>query len=198
MWFNKLTKQAFVLPPKTGSVTCRYFLHHIGWKFIGEHHAYPSEMISKYPNLADYSIYAFLRDPLARFESCVLFLKQIPRPIDTLSKLLEENNVDKTRETITYDEIVDLFPKFNSYGFVKTVFRPQCLWFDAPNVTALDYQNLESELRRITSNYDTPIKSYNVATNYGRSVITQKVKDFVREQYAADYALIKDRLGKEY
>jgi hypothetical protein len=91
-----------------------------------------------------------------------------------------------------------MFDQLDNYNVIGGIFRPQYLWFDTPNVIALDYQNFEYELRRITNNYAQPIQNYNVSTNFGRSVITQKVKDFVREQYAADYALIKDRLGKEY
>lgn len=199
MWFDKSSKQAFVLPPKTGSVTCRAFLNSIGWKHIPHHHTYPSYLIKQYPNLADYSIYAFLRDPLTRFESAILFLKRIPfDSVNQLNQCIQNNGLDKTKENITYDEIVDIFPTFKNYNFLETVFIPQVNWFDVPNVTALDFQNLEAELRRITNNYSEPLKSYNVSTNFDRSVITQKVKDFVRGYYAADYALIKDRLGKEY
>ena len=155
-------------------------------------------MIAKYPNLAGYSIYGFVRDPLARFESCILFLKQVPRPVDELTKCLENIKFGKTRETVTYDEMVDLFPEFAKYNLISVVFRPQHIWFDVPNVTALDYQGFEYELRRITNNHDEPIQNYNVSTNFGRGVITQKVKDFVREQYAADYEFAKNALGKEY
>jgi hypothetical protein len=38
----------------------------------------------------------------------------------------------------------------------------------------------------------------NKSTDFGRSVVTQKVKDFVREYYATDYQFAKDVLGKEY
>jgi hypothetical protein len=198
MWFHKPTKQAFVLLPKTGSTTAQAFLHKLGWKFIGEHHSYPSEMIVKYPNLAGYSIYGFVRDPLARFESCILFLKQIPSAADVLTRYLHDHKINKTREEITYDEVVDMFDQLDNYNVIGGIFRPQYLWFDAPNVTALDYQGFEYELRRITNNHDEPIQNYNVSTNFGRGVITQKVKDFVRKQYAADYEFAKNALGKEY
>lgn len=199
MWFDKSSKQAFILIPKTGSVTCRGFLNAIGWKNLAPHHAHASNLIRRYPNLAEYSIYAFLRDPLTRFESSILFLKQIPfNSVDELSRCLENNGINKTKEELTYDEVVDLFPTFKNYMLLDTVFIPQSDWFDAPNMIGLDYMNLETELRRITNNYSEPLKKYNVSTDFGRSVITQKVKDFVREYYAADYALIKDRLGKEY
>lgn len=199
MWFDKSSKQAFVLIPKTGSVTCRWFLDSVGWKHLPHHHAYASRLIEKYPNLASYSIYAFLRDPLTRFESSVLFLKQLPfNSIDQLTQCIENNGLERNRENISYDEIVDLFPTFKNYTLLETVFVPQSDWFDTPNVNALDFVNIEAELRRITNNYSAPLKKYNVSTNFGRSVITQKVKDFVRDYYATDYALIKDRLGKEY
>jgi hypothetical protein len=199
MWFDKSSKQAFVLPPKTGSVTCRAFLNSVGWKYIPYHHSYPSDLIKQHPNLAEYSIHAFLRDPLTRFESGILFLKRLPfDSVNQLNQCIQNNGLNKTRLDITYDEIVDIFPTFKNYTMLETVFLPQSNWFDAPNVNALDFVNIEAELRRITNNYTAPLKRYNKATDFGRSVITQKVKDFIREQYAADYALIKDRLGKEY
>lgn len=198
MWFNKPTKQAFIFPTKTGSVTARNFLKNIGWRNISDQMTPPSVLIDKYPNLASYSIYGFVRDPLARFESAILFLKQIETHMDNFNKAIEESGINVSKNEISYDQVVDIFPVLREFSVSNAVFTPQHLWFDAPNVTVLDYENLEPDLRRITNNYDTPMDSYNVSTDVGRSVITQKVKDFVREYYAADYALIKDRLGKEY
>jgi hypothetical protein len=61
----------------------------------------------------------------------------------------------------------------------------------------LDFDNLESELHRITET-TFPLEQLNAAGDSWRSEITDKVRSFVREYYAADYALAKDRLGKEY
>ena len=38
----------------------------------------------------------------------------------------------------------------------------------------------------------------NATTDWGKSVITDKVRAFVREYYAADYALAQERLGKDW
>lgn len=195
MWFHKDSKQAFLFPPKTGSTSSRLFLYSLGWKCLAYQVSTASDLIDKYPNLTSYSIYGFLRDPLARFESSILHIKQVHPQSYFLDELLKDKPY--TRETISYEELIDLFPNLRQSPW-GVFFYPQHRWFDAPNVTALDFENMEAELRRITGNTDMPIDRKNVSTDFGRSVITQKVKDFVREYYADDYALIKDRLGKEY
>lgn len=196
MFFDKASQQAFVFPTKCGSQSARRFLNLCDWKNIGSNHFVAEKFIEKYPNLANYQIYAFFRDPVKRFESGVLYVKQVRIFHGSFEKLLEQNGIQKTRELVTYDELVDILPQLvENFGFI---FDPQSNWYVAPNVTPLDINNMESELRRITGNVDAPFEVRNISTEFGRSVITDKVRNFVREYYAADYALAKDRLGKEY
>lgn len=199
MVFNKLTKQAFVFPPKTGTITSIHFLMSCGWKRLPNPHQYTSLFIEAYPSLSDYSIYGFFRDPLKRFESSALFLKQVPTLKWTenfFEKSIAEAGLNRTRETISYDEMIDIFPLL--LRRFDRIFEPQSTWLNFPNVTALDFSNIESELRRITGNTDGPMRRYNTSTEFGRSVITDKVRAFVREYYAADYQFAKDILNKEY
>jgi hypothetical protein len=187
MFFNKQTKQAFIFPPKTGTITVRHFLGAIGWKGLTPHHQTTEEWIKTYPVLEDYNIYGFLRDPLKRFESAILHIKQFPMAKGFFAEFLKARGIEKTAETVTYEELCgihsDLIVQFEHF------FRPQAIWLDHPKVTILDFRNMEAELRRITGNTEQPLVRYNTSTDFGRSVITPAVGEFVRQHYADDYRL---------
>lgn len=196
MMFHKEKKLAFVHPAKTGTHTLIHFLGVIGWKRLPPTHARTERLIKDYPNLMNYQIYGFLRDPLARFESAILHLKRMPTVDQVLLGVLQKNSVTDSLEAVSYDTIVDVFPSLREA--LPAFCWPQSEWLNHPLVTPLDFDNFEAELRRITGDTTTPIEQRNAATDFGRSVITDKVRAFVREYYAADYALAKDRLGKTY
>lgn len=187
MFFNKQAKQAFVFPPKVGTITIRHFLGLAGWKGLRPYHGTPAQLIEKYPSLNDYTIYGFYRDPVKRFESAVLHCKQFPIVRDTFAKLLQDNGISKSIEAVSYDDLI------NVHGALveqfKGLFLPQSHWLNHPKVTALDFRNMEAELRRITGNTTQEFNHWNVASDFGRSVITPAVEEFVRQQYADDYRL---------
>lgn len=195
MFFNKNLKKAFVFPTKTGTITTRIFLGEIGWHGKLPYHEFPNDLIGEYPALNEYKLYGFFRDPIKRFESCILHIKQIP-PQDKFLHFLKANLPNKGIEDVSYDELVDVFDLLKneySLGLSK-----QVSWLDHPKVTALDFENFESELRRVTEDYVTPIVIKNVSSNFGRSVITDKVRAFVRDYYADDYNFAKQVLNKDY
>lgn len=215
MLFNKKTRQAFTFPMKTGTLTTKNFLEKLGWHNGGELHVPIVDLLKEYPNLINYEVYSFLRNPLRRFESCVLYMKQNSYYSSVFGTFLRTFKINRTIEDISYDEIVDLFlnlkcwintPLENEFIFYgkkgeqtfKLLFSPQALWVDHPKVTALDFDNFECELRHVTGDRDTPIVPHNVSTVFGKSVITNKVKDFVRQEYADDYNFAKKVFGKEY
>ncbi len=196
MIFHKPSKQAMVHPPKTGTITMHNFLRAAGWKALPNTHAKTERFIKDYPNLNDYTIYGFFRDPLKRFESAVLYVKRTPNVSKNFEKIVLQNGFDKTAEMTSYDTVVDIFLSLKDA--MPVFFRPQTVWLDHPKVTTLDFDNFESELRRITGDYKNEIPVLNKSTDFGRSVITDKVREFVRDYYAADYQFAKDVLGKEY
>lgn len=204
MLFNKNKKFCLFLPPRTGTTTARAFLKQHGWNLIAPHHGYPHEHLKKYPVIAEYKPYIFLRNPINRFVSSILYLKRIPITGTELQhhghkateEIIKKNGLDCTVETLSYEQIVDLFPQFKERFGV--MFPAQIDWATMPGTEVLDFDNYEAELCRI-SGAEGPIPKLNPTRNdYGKSVVTQKVIDFVRQEYAADYALAKDRLGKEY
>jgi hypothetical protein len=188
MFFNKSSKQAFVFPPKVGTISARHFLGSIGWKGLQPYHGTTDYWFEKYPALNDYAVYGFLRDPIQRFESAFLHVKQFPTSQEILAKLLIENGIKKTIEAVTFEDLIGIHEKL--VDKFKVLFSPQAKWLDHPKVTVLDFCNIESELRRITGNTTQDFKRWNVSSDFGRSVITPAVEEFVRQKYAKDYFLL--------
>lgn len=194
MIFSKEKQLCFFTPPKNGTHTLTKFLSNFNWHTIKPlTHTYPEVLIKKYPNLLNYKTFVFLRNPLDRFESFVLFVKQ--KRTDDFEKLLNQNGIDQSVEKTSYEDLIGLFDKFPENW--KVLHAPQSNWITLPTTEVLDFDNFESELHRVTG-LTGPIPWENQTTDWGKSVITDKVCAFVREYYAADYALAKDRLGKTY
>jgi len=198
MLFNKDKKVALLTPPRTGSHTARVFLRSCGWFALKppEQHNNLTELVANYPNLNNYTAYCFLRDPLKRFESTLLLWKQHETASEILKIRLQKIGITTPIAEISYDEIVDNF--HNLFELKWNLMRPLASWLDDPRVIALDFDNYDNELRRIADKPDSVIQKHFVSSDFGKSVVTDKVRAFVREFYAADYALAKDRLGKEY
>lgn len=187
MFFNKQTKQAFIFPTKVGTMTIRHFLGSVGWHGKMEHHATLDELLVQYPALSDYTVFGFFRDPVLRFESAILHIKQFKTFHSHFTSLLASNGIDKSVEEVTYDDVASIDGIVEQH--YPLLFKPQSFWLANPKVTVLDFKNLESELRRITGNVDTPMKRWNTSSDFGRQQITQSVIDFVRTKYADDYEL---------
>lgn len=185
MLFDKQSKQAFMFPPKCGTHTVSAFLRNCGWKLVKEQHFVLDQLVKLYPNLSNYQIYVFVRDPLLRFESAILHVKQKQR--DVFANFLSKHGIEKPVEDISYEELIPLFPALSRQ--FAWIFDPQSKWHQGSNIKALDFRNMEAELRRITGNTEQPLTIYNASTHVGRSVITPVVEEFVRQQYADDYVL---------
>lgn len=173
-------KIAFAFPPKTGSTTTKDFLFKSKKCIqLTDKHLIPSVVLNEYQNLNSYKIYSFLRNPLNRFVSAVGFLKQHSKPELNCKKLIET-------EIYTIETHV--------------IFKKQIEWFKGINVTALDFDNYESELRKVTKNFNLENFEIRHLNKYEGTPleIDDEVRNFVREYYAADYALAKERLGKEF
>lgn len=180
MFFNKETKQAFVFPPKTGTISVRHFLGSIGWHGKMPFHKKTAGLLEEYPALNDYQLFGFYRDPVKRFESTILHLKQMPVHFDDRVKnILNGASFE--------DAPYDLFANSESCDLFGLLFAPQVNWLNHPKVTALDFNNLEAELRRITGNTTQPMPHKNKNSDFGRKEITPAVVEFVKKHYAEDY-----------
>jgi len=184
MLFHKEKLLALFLVPKTGTTSANDFLKKFGWQSIMPEHQTPEYFVKCYPNLNKYQFFAYIRDPLKRFESTILYLKSID-----VTDVID----------LTYDECVNNFERL--FKNDMSLFHPQVRWFRDSRVQALDFDNYESELRKISGVADTSsyeIQKLNNTSFVEKGVVTQKVIDFVRSYYAEDYALARNRLGKEY
>jgi hypothetical protein len=225
MLFNKEQKVCFYEPNKTGSTTARMFLAKLGWNFLRPIHGTPDQFVQKYPALSEYKSFVFFRDPLGRFMSIVHSIKrgadtlhmdafrtnensaQTTNPsgdvlrtwADVIADISPKDDPEKTLSNFTYEDVVNNFDKFQpDFGMA---FRPQISWMNAPNLEVLDFDNYESELRRISGAADPdayPIALLNVSPNKYRGEVTPAVIDLVRTIYAEDYKFAKEMLGKEY
>ena len=174
----KNEKIAFALPPKTGTTTAKVFLFN-SKKCVElmDRHTLPTSVFEFYPDIAAYKIYCFLRNPITKFLSAVAWVKGISKDPDITTR--------------SYEYLINKH---------ELVFRPQSVYFKKLNVTALDFDNYEIELRRATEGLgleDFPIVHANKAP-VEHDPVNDELVSLVRQRYVEDYALAKDRLGKEY
>jgi len=209
MIFNKEDRICIFTPPKNGTISLQNFL--IGsrplnfegapridenqkWFVVYDQmHGYPEILINRYPNLLEYKTFVFLRNPLARFESFVLYLKQKYK--DRLQETFDKVGVTKSIEEFSYEDMIDLIDRLP--GTFKIFTDPQTKWMQHPGTEILDFDNFASEVCCVTGKTGE-VPQMNKSSDWGKSVITDRVRAFVREKYAVDYALAKDRLGKDY
>jgi len=186
MLFHKPTKTAFVMPPKNGTTSLITFLRKLDFKFVPNKdfqitnigHPFPKNLVALYPNLANYTIYGFFRNPLDRYLSIVKMYKR-------LGKIIKPSH----------------FTEFDQVGFKlpKELAARQVEWFDQPNIAPLDFDNYETEVKAVGQRHgrpDLPVPRMNVGKFDVE--ITPDIEAFVRDYYAADYQFAKGVLGKEY
>jgi len=199
--FHKEKKLCLFEPAKTGTQTARHFLKAAGWLTYRKYHIFSDEAIQLHPNLLQYKLYAYIRNPLDRFLSYVHHMKQKEAIHPKLEAFLRKNGVEDSIESLSYESFIDLVDKIQGDEGFAVMVAPQARWFTQPGTEALDFDNYEAELRRISGCLDPvefPMEIKNKSTDFGKSVVTDKVRSFVREYYAVDYVLAKDLLGKEY
>jgi len=186
MLFHKPTKTAFVMPPKNGTTSLVTFLRKLDFRFVPNKkfqitnlgHPFPKDLIEIHPNLANYVIYGFFRNPLDRYLSIVKMYKR-------LGKIITSSHFTEADE--------------NGFKLSAELTARQVEWFDQPNIAPLDFDNYEAEVKAIGERHgrpDLPVPRLNVSKFDVE--ITPDIEKFVREYYAADYQFAKDVLGKEY
>lgn len=189
----KPNKVAFAFPARTGSTTASDFLSNApnATRIVGTHEL-PENILKRFPGLSEYQIYAFLRNPLHNFISKINFI----RKAGGFKNILVSNNINKTADELTYDDFVDLYPLIKLQP-LRFITNSQSAYFQVLNVEALDFDNYEAELRRATQGLgldEFPIQHLNASTDTG--VVTQKVIDFVKAEYADDCQLWFEKFGR--
>lgn len=176
MFFHKDKKLAFLLPPKIGTHTLIDFLPKCGFYALPPVHRNFEWFANKYPNLSQYTVYAFMREPMDYFESAFRYMRRSISPDSELAGI----------DFQSYEQMIEYLPAFQRE--INILTKPQSWWLSDTRLTLLNFNNFESELRRITGNTDQPIPKLNAADEW-RGVITPAVEEFVRQHYADDYRL---------
>lgn len=183
------------LPPKNGSQTAMSFLESNGWYVYPSLHSKPDLMLKNYPILNTYKLYVFIRNPVDRFVSAILFAKNAYK--NRVNKFILENSLNTTVENLTYEKIVvhiDSFKK--SFDFI---LEPQINWLTVNNINILDFYNYEEAIRSISNLYDPnkyPLIIRNKSNGFGKQLITNEVISYVKTEYAEDCKIWGEYFGR--
>ena len=187
-------KVAFLFPPKTGSTTAlEYLLHCKDAVSIGHKHTAVKQALRTEPNLRDYTVYAFLRNPAEWLISGLLMFRE-HYYINNFVKALERDDVFDSKDfaEVYYIRHKNLHP--------LNTLAPQIKYFNGDlNVIALDFDNYESELRRATQGLgldDVAIGWENKGVHDSKKAMAKKVISLVKSEFADDCALWQERFGK--
>lgn len=181
MYYDPQRKLAFVFPIRTGSTTLYKILGDSGLIPIPDaKHIFIDDAIIKIPELKDYAVYGFFRDPVDRFLSIKRYLFQIVK--NTVQRM---NPVGL--EFLEKEDYENATAKLHLY------FTPQTKWLN--NATLLDFRNYTPEVLRVMKMLD--VKQVSIAVNNwtenSDEVPSQRVIDFVQSYYADDYRLGRER-----
>lgn len=180
MMFHKQSQVAFVLTPKCGSISTKEFLASFNFRLVthsslsNHHHVRYEDAARLYPNIANYKMYGVFRNPLERF-------------ISTLKGF-----------NLRHDEFLNYFDKPDTQQFSFFKLR-QVDWLDIPKITLIEFDNLVAGVTEVVKGMGVGKKfeHFNKAKPIN-VLVTDDLKAFVRDYYAADYQFARDVLGKEY
>lgn len=196
MYFCQERKVAFFMPTRTGSTTLKNIFDSWGLATVeGKRHCLPEDAQNFIPDIAEYKTYGFFRDPLERYLSCIRLLQQKHQ---YMQQSFESDAIVK-KLTIGMDYVTMMEITSHISDERAFMFRPQVDWL--ANCELLDFDNYTAEVLKIARMFDKTQIKIQRHNHTDRSLVSDpcdEVKAFVREKYAADYALAKDRLGKEY
>lgn len=175
-------KLAFAMPPRTGTTTFSRLLKEWGFQ---EHqyqrHLKPKEVTID--GFEKYQLYGFFRDPLERFLSLLRYMQLMYSYWDQVKSKL--GYTESQWQSLSYDELIDLFPSYEK--ILPFYFDPQVTWLETANV--LDFRNYDLEVLKIAKLLE--IKKVTIAvhnhTELSAEKPSQKVIDFVKNYYDADY-----------
>jgi hypothetical protein len=228
MIYDPEKKLIVLLPPKTGSTSLRsLFLSLvpasdrfplITWPatsssaaIVNGHIRY-NQILHVFPhiNLDEYTIYAFYREPVARFMSAFKYLQQrllidlgvkvINGNVGDLKLIytaIYNNDEDITQdkiEAITIDDIINILDK-TVEAPILDLFRPQTFYL-TDKVTPLDFEDFDNNATMLLGafgyNTNTVIPRHN-DTNSAEylSDLTEAQITKIKEIYAGDYAFFE-------
>lgn len=187
-------KIAFLLPAKTGTTTLTKFFKNAKNAVVFESvHLLPDKALEIEPKLREYTVYSFLRNPAERFISGLLMFKEHYFIDNLINAFLKDGIAD-------YKNFIDVNYTRNKYKLIESLFYPQARYFNGGlNVVALDFDNYEVELRRVTQGLgldDVEIGWENESAHDSKKAMAKKVVSFVKTEYAEDCALWEAKFGR--
>jgi hypothetical protein len=191
-------KVAFLLPAKTGSTTVLNYLKHSSLQktITEERHLYLSEALDQFPQIKEYKVYCFVRNPAKRFAS-FLMMQLDKQPIKNLI------NVFKKDIKQGYFDFMGAYFLNNRYSYNYRLSAPQVNYFGEANVIALDFDDFDAELKKATQDLGigpAEIKHSGRRDYESEGVDKQKLVDwvmpFVKVEYADDCRLWEERFGR--
>lgn len=182
MYYDAQRKLAFVFPPRTGSTTFVSILKKLGLPAVSSNdkHILPKDAFVQMPELQEYALYGFFRDPVDRFLSTNRYILQNSPEILKLIHPMAFEFLQQEK----YPELAAEMPIY----FYKQVDHLE-------NANLLDFKNYTSEILRVAKMLG--VKQINFArtnaTLKDDGVPSQKLIDFVQSHYADDYRLGRER-----
>jgi hypothetical protein len=172
MIFNKEQKIAFLLPPRTGTASLIDKLSNYGFVESPYRHLFYSKALEIYPQLAEYKLYGFFRNPEDRFISAT-------------------NACSDKEFKYTFSKYIFLFSQ--QINFLP---QPHVTVLDFDNYEEELVKVVGKEIK------DTPTphlhKSSVIHKSNTKLVLSEELKTFIRQAYEKDYELGMKVLGKRY
>jgi hypothetical protein len=180
MMFSRERKMVFFMPPKTGTTTLStklYELGFIGPSYIDEENPTPRHLtyefaIKCYPELVDYKMYGFFRNPEERLASV----------LNSCSEDME--NIQVSFSKIFCDNLI--------------CFQPQIVFLKQPEVKVLDFDNFDAELINIFGSEAIKPPLLKLNSKPKLTDVTAIFKKYAQTVYKEDYELGEKALGKRY
>jgi hypothetical protein len=194
-------KVAFLFPAKTGSTTVVNYLNHscLQKTIHEERHLFLDEALKIFPQIEDYKIYCFLRNPVKRFAS-YLMMSSINQPIKNLIQVFKSGIKE------SYFDFINAYFNKNKYlnSYDYRLSAHQIRYFNKPNVVALDFDNFEFELKSASKNLElsNALVRHNAKGSYELNGIDKQeflnwLLPFVKTEYADDCDLWQEKFGRK-
>ena len=195
MFFNLEHRLVFFFPMKTGSTSFRNYLARLNsGVFLKNIHGVPSDLVKLHPEICQYKAYAFLRNPISRLVSMLAYVKKYwsESDADQVKKIIALAKNEKIEPS---KDAVDVYFRRMQINSEK-VFTPQYKYFEGMDVTPLNFNDFENEIKQATLPFGTNnivIQRDNASNsddlNIDKQVLIKWLEPFVEYRYPTDCAL---------
>lgn len=201
MIFFEEKKIAFLFPAKTGSSTAVHFLKKSKLKYteVLNKHVSLKGAKNEFPQIKDYVIYCFFRNPVERAASYIIFDENNIYSKNIL-KIFKSGIKDKD-----YTNFLDVYfkNKINNFTLAHNFLPQWTHYLNGPNVEVLDFIKYEPELRRASQSLDldnVEIKKENESKyeDFGvdKSEFVSWLTPYMKDYFADDCKFMYEKFGR--